>query len=78
MSNDIPQSAPSEMTPSDQYRKIAAQLRAKAAREPNRRLAAEWDHLARCYVRLSEQADQNNFADIWFESGSKPSLDGEA
>ena len=44
----------------------------------NRRLSAEWDHLARCYVRLAEQADQNSFADIWFESGSKPSLDGEA
>jgi hypothetical protein len=66
------------MSPSDQYRKIAAELRAKAAREPNRRLSAEWDHLARCYVRLAEQADQNSFADIWFESGSKSSLDEKA
>ncbi len=65
------------MTSAEQYRKIAAELRAKAARESNRRLSAEWDHLARCYLRLAEQADQNNFADIWFETGPKPSLDEE-
>jgi hypothetical protein len=66
------------MNPADQYRKIAAELRAKAAREKNGRLATEWAHLARCYLRLAEQADQNSFADIWFESGPKASLGSES
>jgi hypothetical protein len=65
------------MTPSDSYRKIAAELKAKAATEQNVRLAAEWSHLARCYIRLAEQADQNLTVDIWAEFGPKPTLDGE-
>ncbi len=68
------------MRTADQYRKIAAELRARAAREQNEFDAAEWDKLARAYLRLAEQADRNSFADIWMEYGPKPALggDGEA
>ena len=45
------------MTPADTYRKLAAELKAKAANEANSTLAAEWDHLAQCYLRLARQAD---------------------
>ncbi len=63
----------------DRYRIIAAELRARAAREQNELHAAEWDKLARAYLRLAEQADRNSFADIWAEYGPKPTLgDGEA
>ncbi len=64
----------------DQYRIIAAVLQAKAASEQNELDAAEWDNLARAYLRLAEQADKNRFADIWMEYGPKPTLggDGEA
>lgn len=64
------------MNPADQYRKIAAELRAKAAREPNPKLSAQWHNLARCYLRLAEQADANSFADIWIETGHRTALDG--
>jgi hypothetical protein len=46
------------------YRKIAAKLRAKAAPAPTAILAAEWDNLAKCYLRLAEQAD-NDSSGIW-------------
>ena len=65
------------MRTADQYRKIAAELAAKAAKEKNSRLSSEWTHLARCYLRLAEQADTNSFADIWLEIGPKPSLEGD-
>ncbi len=65
------------MTPAEQYRGIAAELEAKAAKERNNQLAAEWVSLARCYLRLAEQAETNSLADIWFEVGPRTRLDGE-
>lgn len=65
------------MTSADSYRKFAAELKAKAAREPSVSLAAEWEHLARCYLRLAEQADSNSIQDVWIECGPKARLDNE-
>ena len=59
------------MKPSDTYRVRAADLKAQAAKEPNEKLAAEYQNLARCYLRLAEQADNNSQADIWLEVGPK-------
>jgi hypothetical protein len=63
------------MSLGDHYRKRAAEFRAKGRREPNARLASEWDHLGRCYLRLAEQADSNSLQDLWFEVGPKSRLD---
>ena len=63
------------MTPADSYRTTAAELRARAAKETNAALASEWSNLARCYLRLAEQADSNSLQDIWYEAGEKPRLD---
>jgi len=57
------------MTPGESYRKIAAELRAKADNEPNAKLASDWAILARSYLRLAEQADANSFNDVWIEAG---------
>ncbi len=65
------------MSTADHYRKIAAQLRSDALKAPNDKAAAELDHLARAYVRLAEQAEQNSRADVWAEFGPKVRLDGE-
>ncbi len=65
------------MSSTEHYRAIAAELEAKANAEPTSQLAAEWQHLARCYLRLAEQADQNSFQDFCFEYASKPPLKGE-
>ncbi len=65
------------MSTADQYRRIAAELDARAAKESNSRLASEWAHLARCYRRLAEQADTNSFADVWLEIGAKPKFEGD-
>jgi len=55
------------MNPADRYRSLAAHLRARAVAEPSPILRAQWAHLAECYVRLAEQADQNSRADIVYE-----------
>ena len=65
------------MSPSDSYRVRAADLKAKAATESNGQLAAEYQNLARCYIRLAEQADTNSLADIWLEVGPKLRLGGD-
>jgi hypothetical protein len=64
------------MSPAEQYRKLAAELTCKAGAECNEDVAAELSALARSYVRLAEQADQNGETDLWFEFGAKPALDG--
>lgn len=58
------------MTQADSYRMLAAELKAKAAKEANTSLASEWQHLARCYLRLAQQADQNGRFDLAVEVGS--------
>ncbi len=63
------------MTPAEQYRALASKLKAKAANERDEILASEWRQLARSYLRLAEQADQNTLADVWIEVGPKLSLD---
>jgi hypothetical protein len=63
------------MSSSDSYRKIAAELRAKALRAPSDKAAADLDNLARCYIRLAEQADQNRLVDVSAEFGPNPRLD---
>ena len=55
------------MTPSEQYRKLAANLRTRAHNETSANVRAEWEHLARCYIRLAEQAEQNNRTDVTYE-----------
>jgi hypothetical protein len=65
------------MTSADSYRKIASELRAKALKARSDREAADLDNLARCYLRLAEQADQNSLLDVGCEFGPKLSSDGE-
>jgi hypothetical protein len=55
------------MSPADRYRKLAAHLRARASADISPVLRVQWAHLARCYLRLAEQADQNSRADIVYE-----------
>jgi hypothetical protein len=62
----------------ESYRKLAAQFLAKAVQAPNTPAAAQYDGLARAYLRLAEQAEQNLRADVWGEFGPKPRLDSEA
>jgi hypothetical protein len=62
------------MTPAEQYRTLAAQLRARAQKEESRQIRAEWEHLARCYVRLAEQADRNGQTDVTYEPILRPRL----
>jgi hypothetical protein len=49
------------MTPAAQYRSLAGQLRERANEDADcPQLAAEWNHLADCYVQLAEQAEREN------------------
>ncbi len=59
------------------YRQLASELRAKALTAPTDATAADFDNLARAYLRLADQAEHNRFADIWAEFGAKPRLEGE-
>jgi len=55
------------MAPGAPYRRLAAQLRAKARTEPSPMLRTEWEHLAGCYVRLAQQAERNSKTDVTYE-----------
>ncbi len=65
------------MSTVEQYRKRAAELRAKAAQAATQQVALQWENLAKCYTRLAEQAEANSSQDLWFEFGPKARLDGE-
>ncbi len=60
------------MKRADQYRMLALELSAKAQGASSYQMASQWEHLAKCYLRLAEQADQNSLTDIAVEIGPKP------
>lgn len=66
------------MTTADSYRKIAAELRARALKARTDQAAAELDNLARCYIKLAEQADQNIHTDVAVEFVPKQSDEDES
>jgi hypothetical protein len=57
------------MTPADRYRRLAAELDAKARNEKSPQTKAEWHHLAQSYLRLAFQADKNDLTDVTYEPG---------
>src|SRR3954464_11329588 len=52
------------MTPAGHYRALAAQCDAKAKQETDWKVRAEWEHMARSYHRLAEQAERNAQTDV--------------
>ena len=63
------------MSPAQQYRKLAAELQAKARHENDRAVKAEWNHLAHCYLRLAEQAEKNSRNNVTYEPILRPASD---
>jgi len=55
------------MTSADQYRMIAAALRARAQANDNPDIQKQLDALARNYLLLAEQADKNSHCDVVYE-----------
>lgn len=62
------------MSTADRYRKMAAELMAKAQKAPSDSATVQYDALAMAYIRLAEHAEENERADIWAEFGPKPRL----
>jgi hypothetical protein len=56
------------VTPAEQYRVLASQLRARSRLAETPRLMSEWEHLARCYLRLAQQAEENEKLDLVYET----------
>jgi len=56
------------MTAGDAYRGKAVEFRAKAQVESDLKRKAEFEHLARAYQRLAEQAERNSRLDITYET----------
>lgn len=56
------------MTTGDDYRIKAAELRARARLETDPVVGAEWESLARAYLRLAEQAERNSRLDLSYET----------
>lgn len=50
-----------------EYRIKAANMNARAKQEQNLLLRIEFENLARAYLRLAEQADRNDKADVVYE-----------
>lgn len=59
------------MIPRDVYLMRAAELISKVDGELEPVLRAEFENLARAYLRLAEQADLNNQTDIVYETPNK-------
>lgn len=56
------------MSPWDEYRVRAAELIARAAGESDPQIQAELEGLARSYMRLALQAEQNSQLDLTYET----------
>jgi hypothetical protein len=56
------------MATGDTYRVKAAELRARAQREPNPAVQSELEALAQSYLRLVDQAERNSHSDIVYET----------
>ena len=52
------------MTRAEEYRHLANKVRARAFKEENPILRAEWKTLAESYVRLAEQTDETEELDL--------------
>ena len=63
------------MTAGDDYRGKAIEFRAKAQVESDPKLKAEFEHLARAYLRLAEQAERNSQMDVTYETPAKKAVD---
>ena len=61
------------MTLAEQYRNLAAGLRAKICSENNEQFKAEWESLAQSYLRLAEEAELHDRTDLV----SEPSFRGK-
>jgi len=56
------------MTAGDHYRGNAVEFRAKAQVESDPKLKSEFEHLARAYLRLADQAERNSHLDVTYET----------
>jgi hypothetical protein len=74
----IAESAP--VSQADEYRIKAAELRAKATREGDPLIQADFQNLALAYIRLALQADRNQQIDVSYETPSpkkEPTINAE-
>jgi hypothetical protein len=62
------------MTPAETYRKMAADLLARAMEARENPIAIQLEALVQAYIRLAEQAEQNSRQDLWFEFAPNPQL----
>ena len=56
------------MAEGDYYRIRAAELTEAARQERSPEIRKEFEHLALAYLRLADQADRNNAADLVYET----------
>jgi hypothetical protein len=56
------------MTAGDHYRNKAVEFRAKAQVESDLKRKAEFEDLARAYLRLADQAERNSHLDVAYET----------
>ena len=51
----------------EQYRTLAEDVRTRAAKEPNPIVKAEWENLAKTYLRLAKQADDGFSIELTYD-----------
>jgi len=61
------------MPTGDEYRVLAADIQARARKEPDPHTRAEFEYLSLAYLRLADQADKNATTNIVYETPSVPS-----
>ncbi|HVX56425.1 MAG TPA: hypothetical protein VHA37_01725 [Candidatus Saccharimonadales bacterium] len=65
------------LSAADLYRKTAAELDARAAKEISPAIAAQLRHIGRAYRRLARLAESNSHLDVWAEFGRPPRLNSD-
>jgi hypothetical protein len=56
------------LTTADEYRIQAARFSAMAKQATNPHARAEWDTIAKAYLRLAQLADRNAQTNVWYET----------
>ncbi len=63
------------MTAGDDYRRMAAEFRAKAQIENDPEQKTEFENLARAYMLLADQAERNSHLDVTYETPLRKEAD---
>ena len=55
------------MTRAEEYRYLATKVRVRTSHEESPIMKAEWENLAKSYIRLAEQSEESDHIDVFYD-----------